>query len=130
MFQITAYLIPAAVGAAIVAFLIYWPKIAQALKYKPSAGTVGGYISVASDWTTDAVTAGAFTSLAASGWANDDLEFLSKLSELRAMQAKWVPATVPASPTIDTLAIQIASLQSQVASQATSTIPSAIQVQP
>ena len=109
-------------GVMLVVLLILWPKLAGLLPASWS-GSVTTTIATASDAVTDAVTQAAFTTLAGAGWANDDLAFLAKLAECRAMQKAWNTTPAVVAPSVEALAATVADLQAKLASQTTTTIP-------
>jgi hypothetical protein len=104
-------------GGVLLVLLVLWNKI-KAFFPSSVSSTVTTAIGKASDVATDAVTATAFQTLAVAAWANNDLAFLTKLSECQKMQAAWggitptpTPTTNAITPTVEQLAAEIETLK-------------------
>ena len=110
------------IGGLLVVALLFWTKIKAWLPASTSPSVVAA-IDKASDYATDAVAAGAFQTLATTGWANGDIAFLAKLDECRVMQKAWGVVVTPT--TVEALAAEVANLKATLTSKTTDTIPAA-----
>ena len=115
-------------AALLAAILLFWPKIKTVLNYKPTPGTVGGAIDVASGYVVDATADAALQSLVVLCWTHQDTKTIVLLDDVRKAIQSWnsPPAVaVPpvTTPTVEQLAADLAILRSVMASQSTSTRP-------
>ena len=122
-----------ALAVALALALLTWKKWKVIL---PASwqGAVTTAIGTASGVVSDAAADAALQSLVMLAWVHDDLAMITKLGEVKLAIQKWSspPAVAPPSSdyAMDTLRAQVAALTRVVASQSTSTIPTAATVQP